>query len=81
LVTWAFVLEGARTDSTRLVVRVRGGLGYPLRGMPRWLAIRVMALVHFIMQRKQLIGIATRAELTPPSDVVVGPEHVTRGAA
>lgn len=52
--TWTFVLEGAGGTSTRLIVRARGTSSA--------LGKRVLPLVHFIMQRKQLLGIAQRAE-------------------
>jgi hypothetical protein len=62
LMTWAFVLEDADHDSTRLLVRARGGPGYRFHGLPWWAAKRIVAVVHFIMQRRQLLGIARRAE-------------------
>jgi pimeloyl-ACP methyl ester carboxylesterase len=62
LVTWAFVLESLDSGSTRLIVRARGGAGYRFQGLPRPITKRIAPLVHFIMQRKQLLGIATRAE-------------------
>jgi hypothetical protein len=54
LVTWAFVLEPVDDGSTRLIVRSRGTSGA--------IGNRVLPLVHFIMERKQLLGIADRAE-------------------
>jgi len=54
LVTWAFVLEPEDDGSTRLIVRSRGTSGT--------IGNRVLPLVHFIMQRKQLLGIVERAE-------------------
>jgi hypothetical protein len=62
LVTWAFVLEGAGHGETRLIVRARGGRGYQFHKMPWWLTKRIVPVIHFIMQRKQLLGIARRAE-------------------
>jgi len=62
LMTWAFVLERLGNGATRLVVRARAGRGYHFRRLPWWLARRVVPVVHFIMQRKQLLGIASRAE-------------------
>ena len=60
--TWAFVLEEAAHDSTRLIVRARVGPGPRL-----WIAVvggeYLVSVIHFPMQRKQLI-IARRAELT-----------------
>ena len=63
LVTWAFVLEERAGHSTRLIVRVRGGQGYRFHGLPLW-AVR---LVHCVMERKQLLGIARRVEQAPRS--------------
>ena len=54
LVTWTFVLEPIGDHSTRLIVRARGSGGRVGR--------LIIPLVHFIMQRKQLLGIAKRAE-------------------
>jgi hypothetical protein len=60
--TWAFVLEQPELGRTRLIVRGRVAPGYHPYGLPQWLAIPTGALAHFIMQRKQLLGIARRAE-------------------
>jgi hypothetical protein len=62
IVTWAFVLTDLGPNRTRLIVRARAGRGYQFHGLPWWLAKRVVRAVHFIMQRKQLLGIAQRAE-------------------
>lgn len=62
--TWAFVLEEAAHDSSRLIVRVRVGPGARVFGLPWWAAKYLVSVIHFPMQRKQLIGIARRAELT-----------------
>lgn len=65
LVSWAFVLEPAGDRTTRLVARARGRAGYQLFGLPSSVTARILPVVHavhFIMQRKQLLGIATRAE-------------------
>ena len=63
VVTWSFVLNEAEPQSTRLIVRARGGDDYrPPFGLPQWTANTVVPLGHAIMQRKQLIGIARRAE-------------------
>jgi len=64
LMTWAFVLEEAARHSTRLIVRVRVGPGARVFGLPWWAAQYLVSVIHFPMQRKQLIGIARRAELT-----------------
>jgi len=60
--TWAFVLEPLPPDETRLIVRGRVAPGYRPYGLPQWLAIPTGGLAHLIMQRKQLLGIARRAE-------------------
>ncbi len=64
LMTWAFVLEDRGDGSTRLLVRVRGGRQYSFHGLPGWLSKRVVPVIHFVMERKQLLGIASRAEVT-----------------
>jgi hypothetical protein len=60
--TWAFVLEESQPGRTRLLVRGRVAPGYRPYGLPQWLALPTGAFAHFIMQRKQLLGIARRAE-------------------
>lgn len=60
-VTWAFVPED-RGGTTRLIVRVRAARGYSLCGLPTWVSSPLIRLVHFVMQREQLLGIARRAE-------------------
>jgi hypothetical protein len=60
--TWAFVLEEREQGSTRLLVRARGGRAHRFYGLPLWMARLLLPPGHFIMQRKQLIGIARRAE-------------------
>lgn len=62
LMTWAFVLEDAPIGSTRLVVRARVGADYGFHKLPWWIGKPVTRVVHFVMQRKQLLGIARRAE-------------------
>lgn len=61
-VTWTFVLEETLAGETRLLVRVRAGSGYRFRGLPLQVTRVVIRAVHFVMQRKQLLGIAARAE-------------------
>jgi hypothetical protein len=60
--TWAFILEEPRPGETRLIVRGRVAPGYRPYGMPQWLATFVGRPAHFVMQRKQLLTIARRAE-------------------
>lgn len=62
LVAWAFVLEDVDSERTRLIARARAGRDYRFHGLLAALGLPVVRLVHFVMQRKQLLGIATRAE-------------------
>jgi hypothetical protein len=62
-VTWAFVLEELDERRTRLIVRARGARGYRFCGVPAWIGRAFIRLGHFVMERKQLLGIAERAEL------------------
>jgi hypothetical protein len=61
-VTWTFVLNEIDGERTRLLVRVRAGQGYRFHGLPLWLTRLAIRAVHFVMERKQLLGIADRAE-------------------
>lgn len=63
-VSWTFVLNQVSPGVTRLLVRARGGPGYRFHGLPLLLTRVVARMVHFIMQREQLLGIAKRAETT-----------------
>ena len=63
-VTWTFALNQTAPGVTRLLVRARGGPGYRFHGLPLLLTRLVVRVVHFIMQRKQLLGIRRRAEST-----------------
>ncbi|MGB2633297.1 MAG: hypothetical protein WAM58_05120 [Candidatus Acidiferrum sp.] len=60
--TWAFVLEQPEPGQTRLIARGRVAPDYRPYGLPQWLAACTGRLAHFIMERKQLLGIARRAE-------------------
>jgi hypothetical protein len=62
LVTWAFLLQQTETESTRVIVRARADRGYKFRGLPWWIGKPIVGLVHFVMQRRQLLGIANRVE-------------------
>ncbi len=62
LSTWAFVLDDAGSNQTRLIVRGRAGPGYHFHGVPLWLLKLTAPLGHYVMQRKQLLGIARLAE-------------------
>jgi hypothetical protein len=63
--TWTFVLDEVEPGATRLLVRARVGPDYRFWSLPLWLAKPVAQAVHFVMQRKQLLGIASRAEAQP----------------
>jgi membrane protease YdiL (CAAX protease family) len=81
LTTWAFVLEELAPDSTRLIVRARAGTGYRFHGLPSWLTTRIVPIVHFVMQRKQLLGIARRAESPSTDDTGRGRSSQSRSEA
>jgi hypothetical protein len=81
IVTWAFVVESRRDGGTRLITRVRGSERYRFHGLPAPLSKPIVRVVHFVMQRRQLLGIAARAESTgdaAPRDGADMPE--ARGA-
>jgi len=61
-VTWAFVLDAIAEQTTRLIVRARGARDYRFHGLLPWLGTPVIAIVHHLMERKQLQNIAARAE-------------------
>ena len=69
-VTWTFLLDELAPGVTRLLVRARGGPGYRFHGLPLLLTRLVIRVAHFIMQRKQLLGIKRRAESTPAGTLV-----------
>ena len=58
--TWAFVLHRERAGETRLLVRWRSDFRPTLRG--RLLNQYLLEPVHFVMERKMLLGIRDRAE-------------------
>ena len=60
--TWVFVLQETEDRGTRLIVRARAGPEYEFRELPWWLGKRLVRILHFLMQREQLLSIATRAE-------------------
>jgi len=74
IMTWAFVLEWRTDTTTRLIVRARGGREYPFYGLPSWVGKPFIRFGHFVMQRKQLLGIAARAESRDPSRTVARTE-------
>jgi len=62
LMTWTFLLLPSAGGGTRLVVRARGAAGYRLWGLPAWVSTLLVRPIHFIMERKQLLGIKGRVE-------------------
>ena len=62
VMTWAFVLDTVNEGTTRLVVRARAARGYPFYGLPPSIGMPFIRFGHFIMQRRQLLSIAYRAE-------------------
>ena len=66
LVSWVFVLQDVARHGTRLLVRARAAAGYRFLGLPWSLGKPLAGLVHFIMERKQLLEIARRAESMEP---------------
>jgi hypothetical protein len=65
LTTWAFFLEPSGERQTRLIVRGRVAPGYRPYGLPQWIALPLGRTAHFVMERKQMLGIARRAESMP----------------
>ena len=61
-VTWSFVLDPLGPEQTRLLVRVRGGEGYRFHGLPVPLTKLVIRFVHYVMERRQLLGLVDRIE-------------------
>lgn len=78
--TWAFFLED-RGDSTRLISRARGGPGYSFHGLPPALSGALIRLVHFVMQRKQLLEIARRVEAQAITEAPAGQLRLVRRRA
>jgi len=62
IVTWVFVLRNAGPNCTRLIVRAKGSASYRFYGLPSSIGLPLVRFVHFVMQRKQLLGIANRVE-------------------
>jgi hypothetical protein len=58
--TWVFVVRPLPDGRTRLVVRLRARFTGPA-GVA-WVFRRLLEPVHFVMERKQLLGIKARAE-------------------
>jgi hypothetical protein len=62
IMTWAFVLNERPAGLTRLIVRARASDEYPFHGLPPWIGKPLMRVMHFVMERRQLLGIAMRVE-------------------
>ncbi len=62
VVTWAFMLHEIDDNTTRLIVRARASDDYRFQGLPKQLGLLLAKIVHFVMERKQLLEIARRAE-------------------
>jgi hypothetical protein len=62
VVTWSFMLVEIDDNTTRLIVRARASDDYRFHGLPKAVGFWLGHVVHFIMERKQLLEIARRAE-------------------
>lgn len=62
VVTWSFMLVEMDESTTRLIVRARASDGYRFHGLPNAVGLWLARIVHVIMERKQLLEIARRAE-------------------
>jgi hypothetical protein len=62
IVTWSFMLVEIDENTTRLIVRARASDDYRFHGLPKAMGLLLGRMVHFVMERKQLLGIARRAE-------------------
>jgi hypothetical protein len=62
MVTWAFMLHEIDDNTTRLIVRARASDDYRFHGLPKAMGLLLARMVHFVMERKQLLEIARRAE-------------------
>ena len=65
--TWTFVLAPIDKSTTRLITRARGGPAYPFYGLPPAIGRPLVRIAHFVMERKQLLGLARRAESLAPT--------------
>ena len=61
-VTRAFMLHEINENTTRLIVRARASDDYRFHGLPKAMGLLLARMVHFVMERKQLLEIARRAE-------------------
>ena len=78
MVTWAFVLDEVEPSVTRLLVRARASADYRFHHLPNTIGLWLAQVVHFIMERKQLVEVARRAERRMQTEgMVVGVELST----
>src|SRR5688500_10832281 len=56
-VTWSFMLVDVDANTTRLIVRARARDDYRFHGLPKALGLWLASIVHFVMERKQLLEI------------------------
>jgi len=68
-VTWSFMLVDVDDNTTRLIVRARARDDCRFHGLPKAVGFWLVRMVHSVMERKQLLEIARRAE-----------RHVDKGA-
>ena len=57
---WAFIVEPVDANTTRLIMRTVGGP--PANWRERFVNLAFWEPVHFIMERKMMLGIRDRAE-------------------
>jgi hypothetical protein len=70
--TWTFVVDPVGARQTRLLVRLRASFQLPRP--VGWVVARLLEPVHFVMERKQLLGLRDRAGRQPaPADAPVAP--------
>lgn len=78
--TWVFVLRPSPGGTTRLVIRFRSRFGMASPAA-EWLAARLLEPVHFVMERKMLLGIKQRAESFAASSPDVAEEALAQEAS
>lgn len=75
--TWVFVVEPLGDNQSRLLIRLRMQLDWPRPAA--WIAERLLEPVHFVMERKQLLGIKERAERWSHSTANEGQSAIKEG--
>ena len=74
--TWAFVLEAVDECTRVLSCAPAQHAGIRFYGLPPSIGMPFIRFGHFVMQRRQLLGIASRAESRHPTG-----NHTTRSEA